>query len=150
MRFAELTVGRVIETRERSVTTEEIIAFASRYDPQWFHTDLDRAATGRWSGLIASGWMTCAIGMELAVEAVLAGSESFGSPGIDQLRWLEPVRPGDALRLRLEVLEARRSSSGRTGIVNWQWRLSNQAARPVLEMIATSLFDLGEDGDGSA
>jgi len=144
MRFADLTVGRVIETRERPVTAEEIVAFASRYDPQWFHTDPARAESGRWAGLIGSGWMTCAIGMELAVEAVLAGSESFGSPGIDQLRWLEPVRPGDALRLRLEVLETRHSSSGRTGIVRWQWRLSNQAGRPVLEMIATSLFDLGE------
>ncbi len=142
MRFAELTAGTVIESRARGVTQEEIVEFAERYDPQWFHVDAERAAASRWGGLIASGWLTCGIAMELAVESALQGSESFGSPGVDELRWLEPVRPGDALRLRIEVLDSRLSSSRRTGIVRWRWRLANQAGTPVLEMIATSLFDV--------
>ena len=149
MRFVDFSPGTVIETPTRRVDSAEIVEFATRYDPQWFHVDATRAAAGRWNGLIASGWLTCSIAMELAVEAALAGSESFGSPGIDELRWLEPVRPGDELRLRIEVLESRRSSTGRTGIVRWQWRLLNQSNRPVVEMIATSLFDVSEVAGGS-
>jgi acyl dehydratase len=143
MRFGAMMPGLVIEAGPRSVSAEEIIDFASRYDPQWFHVDPERAAAGRWKGLIASGWHTCAIAMQIAVGAILADSESFGSPGVEKLEWLEPVRPGDALRLRVEVLEARRSSSGRTGIVRWRWDLLNQHGVKVLVMTATSLFAIG-------
>lgn len=128
----------------RRVESAGIIDFAERYGPQWFHVDADRAAAGRWNGLITSGWLTCGIAMELAVEAALVGSEYFGSPEIVELRWLEPVRPGDELRLRIEVLESRPSSSGRTGVVRRQWRLLNQADRPVVQMIAMSLFDVAQ------
>jgi acyl dehydratase len=145
MRFAAFKPGMVIEAGARIVSAEEIIQFASRYDPQWFHTDRERAAAGRWKGLIASGWLTAAIAMEMAVEAILKDSESFGSPGVERLEWLEPVRPGDTLKLRVEVLEARRSSSGRTGIVRWRWELWNQARVNVLALVATSLFDVGID-----
>src|SRR5271155_4115446 len=107
MRFAAIAPGMVIEAGPRPVTADEIIEFASRYDPQWFHVDPERAAGSRWKGLIASGWHSGAIMMELAVRGFLHDSESFGSPGIEKLEWLEPVRPGDALRLRVEVLESR-------------------------------------------
>ena len=140
MRFGAMTPGLVIEAGPRSVSAGEIIDFASRYDPQWFHVDPARAAAGRWKGLIASGWHSCAIAMQLAVGAVLADSESIGSPGVEKLEWLEPVRPGDALRLLVEVLEARGSSSGRTGVVRWRWDLLNQHGVKVLVMTATSLF----------
>lgn len=142
MRFAEFRPGHVIETRSRLLERDEILQFASRYDAQWFHTDPVRAGRSRWKGLIASGWHTCAVAMELAVSDILAGSESFGSPGIDQLRWLAPVRPGDALRLKVEVLETRVSSSGNTGSVLWRWSVRNQDDVTVLELVATSLFDL--------
>ena len=75
MRFAAFKAGMVIEAGARTVSADEIIEFASRYDPQWFHTDPERAAAGRWKGLIASGWHTSAIAMEMAVEAILKGSE---------------------------------------------------------------------------
>jgi acyl dehydratase len=140
MRFATITPGLVIEAGSRAVTAEEIIEFASRYDPQWCHVDPERAADSRWKGLIASGWHSCAIVMEMVVGAILQDSESFGSPGIEQLEWLEPVRPGDLLNLRVEVLESRRSSSGRTGIVRWRWELLNQTGIKVLSLIGTSLF----------
>jgi acyl dehydratase len=142
MRFATLQPGMVIEAGPRPVSAEEIVEFASRYDPQWFHTDPKRAAGSRWKGLIASGWHSCAIAMELMVGTILKDSESFGSPGIEELQWLEPVRPGDALRLRVEVLESRHSASGRTGIVRWRWELWNQDQARVLSLIGTSLFDI--------
>ena len=141
MRFDEIKAGMVINAGRRTVAEAEIIEFAKHYDPQWFHTDPDRARQSRWKGLIASGWMTCSIAMELAVKSVLADSESIGSPGIEQLKWLNPVRPGDELELRIEVLETRQSRSG-MGIVKWRWILTSQAgAVPVLEMVATSLFE---------
>jgi acyl dehydratase len=142
MRFASLTPGRVIEVGPRAVSEAEIIEFAARYDAQWFHVDPVRAAVGRWQGLIASGWHSCAIMMEMAVTHILADSESFGSPGLENLGWLEPVRPGDALNLRVEVLEARRSASGGTGIVRWRWELWNQRSARVLTTTCTSLFEL--------
>ena len=92
----------LIDGGHRTVTEIEIVEFAKRYDPQWFHTDPERAKNSRWKGLISSGWMTCAIAMELAVKSVLADSESIGSPGVEQLKWLNPVRPGDELHGYIE------------------------------------------------
>jgi acyl dehydratase len=116
--------------------------FASRYDPQWFHTDPIRAREGRWKGLIASGWHTCAIAMELMVRNVLSESEAFGSPGIEQLKWLQPVRPDDTVALRFEVLRSSKSPSGRTGILLSRSELWNQNDRLVFTLQGTTLFDL--------
>jgi len=141
MRFEELVAGRVITAGPREVTEREIVEFASRYDPQPFHTDPEWARTSRWGGLIASGWMTCAIAMELVARHILAGSESIGSPGVEGVEWLAPVRPGDRLSLRVTVLESRVSSSGRNGVVRWRWELDNQAGATVFRMVGTSLFE---------
>jgi acyl dehydratase len=145
MRFAQFQAGMSIDAGRRVVTEAEIIEFAMRYDPQWFHTDPARARESRWNGLISSGWLTCAIAMGLAVENVLADSESIGSPGVEQLKWLNPVRPDDELQLRIEVLETRASRSGTVGVVRWRWLLSNQAQVIVLELTATSLFQIDRD-----
>jgi len=142
MRFSEIRPGDVIAGGRRVVTEAEIIEFATRYDPQWFHTDPLRAQRSRWKGLIASGWLTCSIAMELAVRNVLADSESIGSPGVEQLKWLHPLRPGDAVELRIEVLESRLSRSGTVGVVRWRWLLTNQAGTAVLDLTATSLFEI--------
>jgi len=142
MRFEEFTAGTVLRAGPRAVTATEIVEFARRYDPQPFHVDPERAAASRWGGLIASGWMTCGIAMELAVRHVLDGSQSIGSPGLDELRWENPVRPGDELSLALTILESKVSSSGRTGIVRWRWDLYNQSGARVLGLVATSLFDV--------
>lgn len=142
MRFADIQPGMNIVGGRHLVTQAEIIEFATRYDPQFFHTDPVRAQESRWNGLISSGWMTCAIAMELAVKSVLADSESIGSPGVEQLKWLNPVRPGDELELRIEVLDKRFSRSGAVGIVKWRWVLATQLRVPVLELTATSLFQL--------
>lgn len=93
------------------VTEEEIIEFAKRYDPQVFHTDPVAARDSIYGGLVASGWHTAAMAMRLIVENYLSGVASVGSPGVDEVRWLQPVRPGDRLSVRVTVLEARRSES---------------------------------------
>ena len=142
MKFAEFKPGMVISAGRRSVTEQDIIEFATRYDPQWFHTDPERAAASRWQGLIASGWMTCAIAMQLLVTHVLDGSESIGSPGLEQVKWPNPLRPGEEVALRVEVLQSRVSSSGKVGIVRWRWLLTTQTGAPVLDIIGTSLFEL--------
>jgi acyl dehydratase len=142
MTFSDLSVGRVLQAGPREVTQQEIIEFAGRYDAQPFHVDVEAARSTRWGGLIASGWMTCAIAMELTAQHVLSGSTSFGSPGVDEVRWATPVRPGDELTLIVTVLESRISSSGRVGIVRWRWELHNQRGDQVLSLLATSLFEL--------
>jgi acyl dehydratase len=148
MKFAEFHPGQVIEAGPVGISAEEIVAFARQYDPQWFHVDVERANAGRHGGLIASGWQTCGLAMRLAVQVALEGSESFASPGLSSLRWLHPVRPGDELRLKITVLETRRSrSQGSLGILRWRWQMFNQHGTEVLDVEATSLFDLPAPGD---
>ncbi len=142
MKYAELTPGRVISSGTYAVTEEEILAFARQYDPQPFHIDREQAARTRWKGLIASGFHTCAMAMRLFTTAVLQDSESIGSPGLDYVKWLHPVRPGDALTLTATVLEAKPSKSGTVGAVRMRWQLFNQSGIAVLDLTATSLFDL--------
>jgi acyl dehydratase len=140
--FSELIPGIVIRTPPRLVTAKEMMEFASRYDSQWFHVDQVRAAEGRWKGLIASGWYTCAIAKELMVQNVLSGSEAFGSSGSDAIKWLHPVRPDDTVALRFEVLRSSKSPSGRTGILLSKSELWNQNDRLVFTMHETTLFDV--------
>lgn len=145
MKFKEFRIGMVITHPAVVVTEQEMLAFAKLYDPQWIHVDIERAKKGRWQGLIASGWLTCGLAMRMAVEAALHDSESFGSPGLEKVRWQLPVRPGDALRLEATVDSVRISSSrDDLGIVRWTWRMVNQRNEQVLELEATNLFDLAE------
>jgi acyl dehydratase len=148
MNFDEFRQGQVLTYGPDSVSEAEILAFAREYDPRWFHVDPVRARTSRWNGLIASGWQTCGIAMRLLVNGALQGSESFGSPGLEYLKWLAPVRAGDALMLHAEVLDVRRSERQSTlGILRWRWRLLNQDNAAVLELVATSLFDLAQSAE---
>jgi acyl dehydratase len=143
MKFAEFHVGQVISAGPYLVSEAEVMAFATAYDPQWFHTNPVAAKDGRFGGLIASGWHTCGIAMRLVADAVLHDSESFASPGLAYVKWPHPVRPGDQLSLRANVLETRQSVSQPTlGILRWRWQMFNQADIQVLELEATSLFDL--------
>lgn len=143
MKFNEFHPGQVIEAGPLEVTEADILDFARRWDPQWFHTDAQAAAGGPFGGLIASGMHTLAIAMRLLVPVTLAGSESLASPGLAYVKWPHPVRPGDSLRLRITVLEVRRSGSKpELGIVRWRWQLHNQDGHEVLDTEATSLFKL--------
>ena len=143
MKFAEFHAGQRIEAGPHRVTEAELLSFATAWDPQWFHTDAEAAAEGPFRGLIASGWHTCGIAMQLVVGAALAGSESFASPGLAYVRWPNPVRPGDSLSLRAEVKSVRRSASKTLlGVLDWRWELMNQHQATVLELEATSLFKI--------
>ncbi len=139
MKFAEFHAGQVLEAGPYPLTEAEVVAFATQWDPQWFHTDPPAAARGPFEGLIASGWHTCCIAMRLVTDAFLAGSESFASPGLAYVKWPHPVRPGDVLNVRATVLEARTSRSG-LGVLRWRWQMFNASGTEVLDLEATSLF----------
>lgn len=143
MKFYEFEVGMVIHHPPVKITQAEMLEFAQKYDPQSFHVDEERAKQSHWNGIIGSGWLTCAKVMRMAVDAALHDSESFGSPGLESLRWLLPVRPGDEIRLEA-VVTAKRVSSSRDdlGILRWIWNVYNQDNQQVLEIDATSMFDL--------
>ncbi|MFC4931439.1 MaoC family dehydratase [Massilia sp. GCM10023247] len=144
MKFAEIAAAGHFLLGPVSADSGEVVAFASSFDDQWFHTDAGAAAEGPFGGLIASGWHTCALAMRLVSRELLAGSESFASPGLAYLRWPHPVRPGDQLMLEVTVIEARRSASRpELGIVRWQWVLRNSDNQVVLDLEATSMFALG-------
>ncbi|MCS6997594.1 MAG: MaoC family dehydratase [Casimicrobiaceae bacterium] len=147
MRFADFYAGQVITLGPVALNEAQIVAFAQEYDPQWFHIDRERAAAGRWGGLIASGWQTCALAMRLVCDHLLVGSESFGSPGLAYVKWPAPVRPNEPLTLKVEVLEARRSASRpELGILRWRWQFEHGDGRIALDLEATSLFDLTSSG----
>ncbi len=128
--FQDYMPGAVFEYGDIPVSEAEIIEFARRFDPQQMHVDPAAAARGRFGGLIASGWHTAAIMMRLIVDNFLPGAASLASPGIDELRWLKPVRPGDVLRIRVTVLEATPSRS-----------------RPDRGMVRSLVEVLNQDGD---
>jgi acyl dehydratase len=107
----DLVPGAAYEFGEIAVTEAEIVDFARRFDPQPMHLDREVAARGEFRGLIASGWHTAGLMMRLFVDHFLPGDASLASPGLDELRWRRPVRPGDVLRLRVTVLETTPSRS---------------------------------------
>jgi acyl dehydratase len=109
--FEDYITGSVFEYGPISVDEAEIIAFAKRFDPQTMHIDPQAALHGRFKGLIASGWHTIGLLMRLFVDNYLSAVASLASPGVDEVRWLKPVRPGDELRLRVSVLETKPSRS---------------------------------------
>lgn len=143
MKFAEFHTAQVITAGPVEVSEAEIIQFATAYDPQWFHTDPAAAAQGHFGGLIASGWHTCGMAMRLVADAVLHGSESFASPGLAYVKWPHPVRPGDRLSLCATVIETRCARrQPHLGILRWRWQLFNANGTEVLDLEATSLFNL--------
>ena len=135
--FEDYRTGLVLEFGAVRVDEAEVIEFARRYDPQPFHIDAGAAARGPYGGLIASGWHTGSIIMRLLVEHYLSPVSSLGSPGLDELRWLAPVRPGDTLSVRVTILEARRSQSKPDrGLVQALIEVLNQRREVVMSMKA--------------
>jgi acyl dehydratase len=138
--FEDYTPGLRVEFGAVRVEEEEVVAFARRYDPQPFHVDAGAAAAGPYGGLIASGWHTGSLMMRLLVEHYLSPA-SLGSPGLDELRWLRPVRPGDTLSVRVTVLEARRSrSKPDRGLVKSALEVLNQRREVVMSVKATNFI----------
>ena len=139
--FEDYLVGSVHEFGSIAVKQDEVIAFAKRFDPQVFHTDPESAKKTIFNGLIASGWHTAGLMMRLFADHFLSKVASLGSPGVDELRWNKPVRPGDELSVRVSVLEARRSrSKPDRGIVHSFIEVMNQNRDVVMSMKAVNIF----------
>lgn len=139
--YEDYPVGETVEFGDHPVTQEEVLDFARRYDPQPFHVDPAAAAHSIYGGLIASGWMTSSIAMRLMVDHYLSPHSSMGSPGIDELRWLRPVRPGDRLRMRVTVLDSRVSQSKPDrGMILLLWEVLNQDRTVVMSMKGWGMY----------
>jgi acyl dehydratase len=138
--FEDYAPGSVSEHGSITVEEADIIDFAKRYDPQEFHINPEAAAHGPFGGLIASGWHTCSLVMRLLVEQYLSKESSLGSPGIDELRWLRPVRPRDTLSIRATVLDAKQSQSKPDrGMVRTLLEVENQNGEVVMSLKAMNL-----------
>lgn len=133
--------GEVHEFGEAAVKQEDIVRFAAQFDPQPFHLDPGAAERSIFGGLVASGWHTAGLAMRMMCDAYLLRSSSMGSPGVEQLQWLLPVRPGDTLRVRMTVLESRalKSRPG-VGLVKSRHEVLNQHGEVVMQMEAFGMF----------
>jgi acyl dehydratase len=139
--YEDFQVGEVTEIGPVSVSAEEIVDFATQYDPQPFHIDPEAAKSSPFGGLIASGWHTAALFMGMFVRAMLLDTASLGSPGIDELRWTAPVRPGDTLHGRVTVDEVRESSKDpKRGTVFTTSEVFNQDDVLVMRIRARGFF----------
>lgn len=139
--FEDFKPGEVQPLGEYTLSKDEILAFARQYDPQPFHVDEVAAEHSIYGGLIASGWNTCAIAMRMMCDAYLLQAASMGSPGVDEIRWLKPVRPGDTLRGERATLSVKPSQSKPDrGVVHSEWRIYNQQGELVMTMRGMGLF----------
>ena len=139
----DLKVGQTFKTNGVTITEAEIIGFAGKYDPQPFHLDAGEAAKSPYGGLIASGFQSLAVCFRLFIQSGIFLESSIGSPGIDELRWLAPVRPGDTLHTEVDVLEVRPSTSRPDrGIVRLKYQARNQHGDAVLSFIVNHLLKL--------
>jgi acyl dehydratase len=139
--WEDFHVGKVIDLGTRVVPRAEVIEFARQYDPQPFHTDEAAAQASIYGGLIASGWHTCAMMMRLLYDGVLKRAASLGSPGVDSVRWLKPVRPDDVLHARMTVTETRASASKPDrGIIKSKSELFNQRGELVMTMEGMGMY----------
>ncbi|MGC5800888.1 MaoC family dehydratase [Ralstonia pseudosolanacearum] len=139
--FDDFQVGQTMEMGTYAVTEDEILTFARQYDPQPFHVDPEAARRSIYGGLISSGWMTCAVMMRLMVQNFLSKSSSMGSPGVDEIRWLRPVYPGDTLSVSSTCLEVRPSQSKHDrGVAINRWEARNQHGELVCTLVGMGLF----------
>jgi acyl dehydratase len=144
--FDDYLPGATYDCGSVSIDQVEIISFAKEFDPQPFHVDPAAAARGPFGGLIASGWHTAGVVMRQLLEHYLSSESSLGSPGLDEIRWPCPVRPGDTLRVRATVVEARRSlSKPDRGIVKTMAEAVNQDGRTVMRAIAINFVRVRPD-----
>ncbi len=139
--WEDLTVGTTLEMGSITVDRDEVLEFARKYDPQPFHLNEEAAARSMFGRLSASGWHTCAMAMGLMVRNFLHESSSLGSPGLEQIKWLKPVYPGDTLTLRQRFVESRpMNSRPDVGLTRTIWEMFNQHGEQVLMMDGYGMF----------
>ena len=140
LHFEDFPVGEVVSYGRYEVTAEEIVAFASEFDPQPFHLDAAAARDSILGGLAASGWHVCAIFMRMMYDGYLAETASMGSPGIDEVKWLKPVRAGEVLSCRRTTRAARISAKRpEMGLVTFHWELHNAQGEKKTDIVGTSI-----------
>ncbi|GAB5099671.1 MaoC family dehydratase [Caballeronia sp. LP006] len=145
--YEDFEVGDAVTLSAHTFTRDEIIEFAKRYDPQPFHLSEEAGKASHFGGLVASGWNTCSAMMGILVRDMLADSTSMGSPGLDNIRWIKPVRVDDSVRLTVRVLDKRVSKSKPDrGIVATRWEAHNQDGELVLTVDSAALFGLRDAG----
>jgi acyl dehydratase len=138
--FEDFKPGNVIEHGPRLVTREEIVAFAAEFDPQPMHLDEDAARASMLGGLAASGWHTCCLMMRMAADSFVLNSSSMGAPGVDEVKWLKPLRPGSHITLRTTVLDTRTSNSRpEMGFVKVRMEILDDE-RAILMVLTTSMI----------
>jgi acyl dehydratase len=139
--WEDLVPGSVRDLGSVTMDAAEIRDFAAKFDPQPFHLDEEAGKRSIFGGLCASGWHTCALAMRLTVTNFLHESSSMGSPGLENLRWMKPVYPGDTLRLRHVILESRPlRTRPDVGLVRSRWEMFNQHGEQVLQMEGYGMF----------
>ncbi len=139
--FDDFEIGERFVSRGVTVSEAQILDFALRYDPQPFHLDSRAAARSPYGGLIASGFQTLALGFRMFFQENLITAASLGSPGMDELRWLVPVRPGDTLHTEAEVKDKRPSrSKADRGILRMAYTIKNQENQPVMTFLCTHIL----------
>ena len=139
--FEDYLPGSAYEYGPIAVSEADIVEFAKKFDPQDIHTNPEKAAQGPFGGLIASGWHTASLMMRLFVDHYISSVAAIASPGVDELRWTKPVRPGDSLWIRVSVIESRRSQSKpHLGIVRVQVEVMNQHKEKVMSLKSANLL----------
>ena len=141
MYWEDFAVGESHEMGRHTFTLEEIREFAAKYDPQPIHVDEETAKASFFGGIIASGWHTCSVGMRFAVDSYINAGISLGSPGLDNIRWFKPVRPGDTLRMMRTIVESRPSASRpEMGLVRVLWEVFNQNEEKAMSIDGIQMF----------
>ncbi len=139
--WEDFPVGSVREFGGKIMNTEEIIDFARQFDPQPFHLSEEAGKNSLFGGLCASGWHTCALAMRMMCDEYLLEAASLGSPGLENIRWIKPVFPGDTLHVRSVVLEARpMDSKPHVGLLRTRWEMLNQRNEEVMQMEGYGMF----------
>ena len=145
--FEDFPPGRFGSFGPRRVTREEILAFAAEFDPQPMHLDEDAARLSMLKGLSGSGWHLCSVAMRMLVDGFVGRTASLGSPGVDEVRWLAPLRPDDELTIEVDVAEARVSKSRpQTGIVTFRSVVRNAAGQALCEMVSPMIIGRRDAG----
>ena len=147
--FEDFYPGQEIDLGERRVSEEEIVAFARQFDPQPFHVDRDAAQASIYGGVIASGWHTCSLMMRMVVDGLMCAAASMGSPGLDGVRWLRPLRAGDTLRVRYLTTRVKASNSKPDRGVVWsKWTATNQHGEEICTIEGMGMFGRRPAGAG--
>lgn len=141
LHLEDFAVGSVACYGPRTITREEILSFAAEFDPQPMHVDEEAARATMLGGLVASGWHTCALLMRMIADGFVLASASMGSPGVDEARWLRPVRPGDSLTVRSTVLDIRSSASRPgMGFIKFRHEMLDQAGTCVMTVVSSMMI----------